>query len=84
MRRTERHPSDDAWGVKPEQPGERQWIEDMTAGMDDTRVSLFVPESPSRLVEVERDQALIDATSADNECRHGNLPADGEECGCWT
>lgn len=46
-------------------------------------VSLFVPESPTRLVEAERDQALIDATRADDECPHGNLPIDGEDCGCW-
>lgn len=56
----------------------------LRGGLDEVHVSLFVPEAPTRLVEAERDQALIDATDADNECVHGHLPGDGNRaCGCW-
>lgn len=75
----------DAWGHdRRKHPGEQQWIDDMRGGMDERRISLFVPESPTRLVEREADQALVDATNADNECVHGNLPDDpGLLCDCW-
>lgn len=51
-------------------PAEDQFRRDMTAGADER--PLYVAP------------ALIDATNADSECRHGNLPADRDiDCDCW-
>lgn len=56
------------------------------AGLDlgRTLVELVVPTAPAHLAVAGRARALIDATSADNECVHGKLPGDAvQTCGCW-
>lgn len=43
-----------------------------------------IVNGPGRRAVAEADQRLIDATNADNECEHRNLPADpNPTCDCW-
>lgn len=74
----------DAWGQDTWPGLDEDEYRPLKGGLDEVHVSLFVAESPTRLVEAERDQALIDATSVDNECEHGQLSGDrNPTCGCW-